>query len=560
MSDPTIRYPAGPITPAGAYHILHDRIPQVALQSWDDTAVFNMMGGSAIHDPTLPERVNIVNLSGLIPPWQSIRQKGATQDGSSFIDALYDEMQVKLDVIAKGRNPAYTRKVVNHLLASIDAKQNSELSWMTHEMGRWWAPVRMDKTMDDQISVATNRQKISLRLVADDAFWRSYDHVDSFEFQYEDLTDTFNFVDAAALGPNWTLAYTGTGGNLSANGDQAVWVSSGTLQRTVVARRNSFTTATSNQVISIVFGSFQKETYTDKSYNDIWARLKTTGTAGDEGVRLRVGHHEIILSYFVGGVETIMRRLGIFNIKTWIPPYPGEKYTLIAGEEGDSRTFKVLRNKAVIMTVKETGTGSVITNRGIGFGMEAGGGLGHQAVPAAVRKISAGDNSTVSQSGFLERVNAGDQGLWDRLTCFGPGMFRFGNGPDSPDTIEFGPLLPNQIMYLRTDPRKRAVDDLTVIPPTPQELTKHQQRMKDYDSFAFANNVPPLRLAMESKRGILPPQGNPYSMLKGRWSNPIPPKPAGKPAIKYHVTVSIDDGNASSQVIAAGTPLRRNPY
>lgn len=88
MSEPTIRYPAGPITPAGAYHIMHDRIPQVALQSWDDTIVFNIMGGSSIHDPTIPERVNIANLGGLIPPWQNIRQKGATQDGSSFIDAL----------------------------------------------------------------------------------------------------------------------------------------------------------------------------------------------------------------------------------------------------------------------------------------------------------------------------------------------------------------------------------------------------------------------------------------------------------------------------------------
>ncbi|EUA18481.1 gp15 domain protein [Mycobacterium xenopi 3993] len=31
------------------------------------------------------------------------------------------------------------------LIASIDAKQQSEFSWLTHDLGYWWAPIRWFK-------------------------------------------------------------------------------------------------------------------------------------------------------------------------------------------------------------------------------------------------------------------------------------------------------------------------------------------------------------------------------------------------------------------------------
>src|SRR4029079_5779465 len=120
MLAPLKRYPANPITPHGFHHIIRDTIPQVALQSYDDTVVFNLMGGLAIHDVNTPERVNIVNIKGLIPPWRTVDQKGATQDGTTFVDALYDPAEVELDVMCKGRNPMYTRRVYRDLIASID--------------------------------------------------------------------------------------------------------------------------------------------------------------------------------------------------------------------------------------------------------------------------------------------------------------------------------------------------------------------------------------------------------------------------------------------------------
>lgn len=556
---PNVRYPAGQVTPHGAYYVLSGKIPIVRLRSYDDTVLFDLMGGTAIPDRTMPERVELLDLKGLIPPWETVDQKGATQDGVTFIDALYGPIEVEMKVKIKGRNPQYTRKVFNHLVASIDAKQTSELSWFTHQMGRWWAPVRWFKTPVDPISrVASNKQELSLRLRADSGFWQSYPDTSQFRFSYIDDIDEFNFIDSDDLGTNWTLAYTGAGSShISVANGMAKWVESGTTVRRVVARRNSFATTTNNQVSEVVLGTLPEWHFVNTAYNDLWCRMNTTGTPGTSGIRVRFGWGALKLSYFTGGVETVLRERPLL-----IPPLPGERWSLVCGFEGNERMFKVMRSGIPIMVVKESGTASPLgaSNRGAGFGMEAGSGIFQQASPAAVRVWNAGDNSTVSQEGFLELTNVGDQPLFYNYTCFGPGMFNISDGPDNANFVQFGPLLTNQVMQIRTDPRKRGVIDMTSTPPTPQELNFFQQALKDLIDFASAGNVPPLLQELESIFGINPPQGNPYSLLTGRFKNAIPQKSPGNPAQAYNISVSIDDGNADSRIVASGTPLRRMPY
>ncbi|SIM95908.1 gp23 protein [Mycobacteroides abscessus subsp. abscessus] len=185
-----------------------------------------------------------------------------------------------------------------------------------------------------------------------------------------------------------------------------------------------------------------------------------------------------------------------------------------------------------------------------------------QATPAAIRKIAAGDNSEVSQEGFLQRVNVGDQPMYDDYTLFGPGIFKIYDGPGSDEFVEFGPLLPNQIVFLRTDPRVNTtlVQDLTAVPPTPQELDVFQDAISKFLSFAGMNNSA-FGDQIKSFFGIRPPQGNLYKYLKGRFSQnaAIPPKSPGEDAKPYFVKVAIDNGNADSKIIASGTPLRRYP-
>jgi hypothetical protein len=509
----------------------------MGLNSFDGEVTFNMLGGLSIPDRTTPESVRITNIEGLIPPWRTIDQKGATQDGVTFVDALYDPSEVIIDAQIAGRDPAHCRRVARHLYDSLDVKQESELWWFTHDMGRWWAPVRWFKNPVDKVSsISKKTQPVTLRLRADNAFWQSYPSVDEFIFAYEAAVDEFNVDDVDDLGTGWTTSVTGAGtGGLFVDDGHAQF--SLLDNRTAVARKNSYTSATDNQVIEIQIGRLGQWFYPLGAHLHIWGRLNNTSTPGISGVRLHIERHILMLSYFVGGVQTVLRLQPMI-----IPPQPGEKFRLIIGDETGPRVFKVMRGGATIMRVVESGTGSPVgaSNRSAGFGGTSDNPYFH---PASIRRWAVGDNTTVSQTGFMERYNVGDQPMWDNYTCFGPGTFRFWNGPNAGtnEYVEFGPLLPGQVMHVRTDPRRRGVVDMTSTPPTPQHLNLFQRALRDFLSFATGNNATPLALELESWFGILPP-------------------PSGSAAPAYHVKVQIDDGNADSKIIVAGTPMRRMPF
>lgn len=349
---PQTYYPTNPVTPYGAYYLRTGRIPEMRYLSWDQTSVFALMGGAAIPDRITPESVRLTDMKGLVPPWKAISQKGATQDGSSFVTALYDPMEIDLSVSAYGRNPTYLRKVLGDWVAAWDAIKPGRLSFFTTDMGYWWADVRWAKNPVDKIMhTQGRRQDFTWTAIAYDAFWRTY-------------------PDVATL------------------------------------------------------------------------TMQAPGTA----------------------------------------------------------------------------------------------------------------------SGFLERWNQGDQTMWDEYTCIGPGTFYFAAQPGSSDMVRLGPLLENQIMMVRTDPAKRGVVDMTAIPPTPQHLNIWQELLQAFLSFISFGPVPPLFQTIESLFGIRPPQGNPYSLLHGRFAGGIPPKPAGTPATPYHVAVRIEGGTAASGILAGGVPLKRWPW
>lgn len=557
---PLQRFPSGPITPHGAYHFLHDRIPQVALRSFDDTVVFNMMGGLAIADKyAAPGRVEIMDIKGLIPPWKKISQKGATQDGSTFIDALYDETDVQMKVRIIGKNPADCRRVTRYLYDSLDIKQTAEFSWFTHQLGRWWAPLRWESAPPDPISGIHNKtQEVNLRLSGDNAFWQSYPCVDQFIFNYAAAGDQFEIDDPDDMGAGWTVALSGPGsGGVHVEEGEARPTMTG--DRTMVGRKVGYVSSADNQVGEIEIGTTGTWFYPFDAADDAWVRMNNTGTPGTSGVRLRIFRHLLRLSYFVGGVETILRDRILI-----VPPLAGEKFRLVAGDPsttGNDRYFRVMRGAATLMTVKETGTGSPLgaANRSIGIGMHSTA----AARPAAIRGFSAGENTIGDQNTFLKRTNCGDQPMWDNYTVFGPGTFRFWNGPSAgaQEYVEFGPVLPNQVFQIRTDPRKRGVTDMTATPPSPQQLTQFQSALNEFLSFLTGSNSSPLVREIESKFGILAPQGNPYSLLRGRWSKKasIPAKSPGQAAVPVHVKVAIIAGNADSKIICSGVPLRRYP-
>lgn len=570
------RLPANSITPHGAYYLLNGKKPNMAYRSYDDSAVYHLMGGMSIPDKfTAPESIRVKSLSGLIAPWAPIEQKGATQDGTTFIDALYDPIDADMTVIASGKTPASTAELIRDWIAAWDAKEPGELSFFDHAAGRWWASVRWTRNPTDKLRGGNfTVQEFTWPFKAEDAFWRSYDHTDEFRFGYNQLNEEFNNLN------NWTIGYTGTGtGTVVASpqftgilapifngGDwEAKWSKGSSKQgRTATLQRTGFTTGSDSQIAFMKLGSFPAWTPADEAYNDIWLRMGP-GAPGQNGVRLRIQRFNIEVSYFINGVEKTLRNKLIFS------PAPGETWGFMAGVDDDPRTFRVLRGLkglVPVLTIKEPGAVSQLgaSHRGMGFGMESGTGNFAELPPATVRRFWGGDNNMQTQSGMLSRVNVGDQPMWDRYTLYGPGTFHIGAAPgigaepgDYTDMVKFGPLLPNQIVQIRADPRKRGVVDLTAVPPSPQELKWWQKAMKDFVSFASGNNASPLEEELLSKFGVKPPQGNMYSLLEGRFAEPVPPKPVAGQIQEYKVHVEIVGGNADSRIVAAGTPLRRWP-
>ncbi|AGI12964.1 minor tail protein [Mycobacterium phage Butters] len=571
----TKRYPAGQITSHGWYHVTKGTRPMMWLESWDKTVRFDLLGGLAapFHDPTEPECVELVSLKGLIAPWKHIQQKGATQDGITHVDALLDPNEIEMTVNCVGRTPNHAVEVARDLIASIDAINTATVNFFTPDLGHWWSDIRwLNGAPQDALNVVAHGKPLSLRLQGDAGLWRSYDNVSMFTFSYEDMTDTFTEDNRSTkdLGdvPQY---YTGDGGGYcTSDGDRMVWVDDPDDPFATESRRvingpwPGFETATDNQVISQVHGGVQEWSVPESARNILGGRMgRDSGDAWDgSGVFAEYGIGYVRLFYTDEFVEHTMR---VEHLPMLVPPAPGETFTLVCGYDGDPRLFKVLRNGNPILTHKETGSGSPLgpNNRGAGNGMFAAAAVLTQATPAAIRKISAGDNASMTQSGWLDRVNIGDQKMYDDYTLFGPGTFRLYDGPGANEYVEFGPLLQNQIVFLRTDPRVNTtlVHDLTVTPPSPQDLNIFQEAVTKLLKLTGVNGTA-MENQIRSLFGIRTAQGNLYKYLKGRFSEraAIPPKPAGQPAPTYRVKVEIVGGNADSKVIAAGTPLRRSPF
>mgnify|MGYP001416576481 FL=1 len=248
------------------------------------------------------------------------------------------------------------------------------------------------------------------------------------------------------------------------------------------------------------------------------------------------------------------------------PPLFGSKWRLECGgldAKGvfDERMFRVKHGGVTVLAVKDDASVSALGSafRGAGFGGYAAGALITQGSPAAVRAITVGDSNVVTQSGSIKRINIGDIDRFDRYTLYGPGTFQIAAAAGSTDMVKFGPLLPNQIVQLRTDPRQRAVVDLTSVPPTADELVEYRKALKDLESYAPMGNIGPTLESNASAFGVVPPQGNLHRLLTGRFTRPIPAKSPGRPAETVSVAVSIEGGDSDSRIIAAGTNMRRYP-
>ncbi|ORA05851.1 hypothetical protein BST17_08570 [Mycolicibacterium bacteremicum] len=569
-----VRYPRNSVTPQGAYYFIKGIHPRVRLKSPDGSVVFEILGGGAIADRHSAPECVVLNAppKGLIATWKFIDQQGANEDGVTNLDAVNDAMEITLPVRLFARDGAHLRELTRALLGSLDKKKTSELSWFTQELGCWWGDVRHLRPPAAGYDVGGQKHSTSfdLHLRVDGGFWRTFDHIDEFRLPFDSMKDTFavDTVEDKNLGQLWPLYFTGPGGGFPYASRGAMrWRDDPTRtfftepRQFVAGPYRDFQTATDNQVISIVFDSWQEW----GASNDIWGRQGRTasGEWNGTGVRARITGPWIEVAAFNNFKKTTIAQGYATNLA---PALPGERYRLECGgldKDGNfnPRIFRVRKGGGTIFTAKDTAGVSAIGAgfRGVGTGGQAAGAFITQGTPAAIREVSAGDLTNAAPVGKLVRVNVGDQDMWDRYTITGPGTFEIGAGPGSSQTVKIGPLLPNQKVQLRSDGQKRRIVDLTKVPPTANELLEYRKVLAELESYAPIKNIGPTLAANASEFGVTPPQGNMHRLIDGWFTHPVPPKSPGRRAEQHFVSVKITGGNADSRVIVAGTPRRRYP-
>ncbi|MCG7596364.1 hypothetical protein [Mycobacterium sp. PSTR-4-N] len=577
MSNSTLfdvqRYPRGQITPHGAFHFMQGLHPRVKLKAYDGSVEIELLGGPSVPDPIgAPECVRVNGpIKGLIGPWKFLDQQGANEDGTTYIDSVTEPAIVEIPVKIVARDAAMLRQVVNHLFGSIDKAKKSELSWFTPEAGFWWADVRWADKPPGGLRLGGQRRSLetTLLLRSDLGAWKSFDDVGEFRFAYDSLVDSFETDYEDSIGPDWSVFQFSPGrGYLYARNGAARFRDDPnkflfTEGSRYLAVHRTFETETNNQVVEVVFDTMLE--FGAKNYIAGRVGRRSDGSWNGYGVLVEIAGATVRLVAFNNFHETEIRR----RVLPTAPPLFGEKWRLECGgldAKGvfDERMFRVKRGLGAGVTVlaaKDDKEVSALGDafKGAGFGGYAAGRLISQGTPSAVRSIRVGDATVVTQSGFIKRINIGDIDRFDRYTLYGPGTFQIAAAPGSTDMVEFGPLLPNQIVQLRTDGRKRLVVDLTSVPPTADELVEYREALKDLESMAPIGNIGPTLESNASVFGVVPPQGNMHRLLSGRFTRPIPAKSPGRPPETVQVAVSIADGNSDSRIIASGTNLRRYP-
>lgn len=569
-------YPPGELTPLGASLLADGTDAHLWYTSPDGKSQFYLSGALSPVAPGIPGQDGIVlkSIKGLgAPQFKHIDLQAAQQDGVTWTATVYDAAEIDLEVEAHAATPEGLSAVVDEWMGAWNPRNPGTLEYITPDGGYWYAQVRlMPRSWGDQYVIGPRRiraQKLTHTCRIDNAFWYGMDSTDSFGTNYPPtITDNFSTPTESGLSDDWTVTYsTGHTGNVYvAEGSGVCWGDSGNSTQSAVCIYNQ-PTETDNQVVSITMGgNWEGFTLGGSAFNDIWARADSTGT---NGIRCRIGWDRVDVSWINNGEEIVMWVQPIL-----IPPGLNEQWSFVTGAiSGIPRSYAVIRNGQTLFTFPEIdlGVGSAIgaNYRYTGFGLQTAGGvlgLSGEAVPVPVAAFGAADTDSGSQvaSGHIQLTNIGTEDGWPRYLAYGPGTFTIGNGPGSTTSVTFGPLLDGQRALITTQPRLRSVVDLSPGATTPATASAAQQGLLGTLLSFVSTNIAPLLDTLESVFGVLPAQTTSapaamYSLLSGRFTNPIPGAPRPSLATPVQIPVSITGGTAVSKIVAALTPMRISP-
>ena len=174
-------YPPGIISPMGDRRALKGSIPDISFVGAEGS-IFYLQGGKA-PDLGTEDGIGLLGTEGFQAPFSLLDNQGARQDGTSYIDTVFDPATIKLTLEASGKTPSSLRKVVRTWISAWNPPNVGTLNVFTQELGQWWMPVRQKSRIPDALQQDPSlhrRFTFTWECRGDNAFWQGIDSVSQF--------------------------------------------------------------------------------------------------------------------------------------------------------------------------------------------------------------------------------------------------------------------------------------------------------------------------------------------------------------------------------------------
>ncbi|HEY2064480.1 MAG TPA: hypothetical protein VGG84_00865 [Gemmatimonadaceae bacterium] len=157
--------------------------PVIRLFSPSSRLIWNIGG------PTAPiagaESGMVLNqFSGFNAPFHLFDLQGARQNGVTNTGKAFDAAEVDMVLELSAGPGAETRRVLRWWIETWAGNRVSRLNYWTPELGDWWLWVRQFKPVTNQFKLSyaqSGQLELPWAARGDDAFWLSYDSVDTFD-------------------------------------------------------------------------------------------------------------------------------------------------------------------------------------------------------------------------------------------------------------------------------------------------------------------------------------------------------------------------------------------
>ncbi len=202
-----------------------------------DGSVWPLSGGVAPM-PGVQEGAALADVKGLMATFKMIDQQSARQDGATWLDTVWEPLELDFTVHIFGNSPSGFRAQQAGWMNSWDPKLTGKLVWWSRSSAERWLWLRLLKEPSDQIKLASamiGTQAYTWAARADVPFWQSFDSVSSL------VASSSTTLSSSVGGANNFLP-------LWNRGDQASW------PRYIIQGPGTFTLGDGLSTGSVVFG------------------------------------------------------------------------------------------------------------------------------------------------------------------------------------------------------------------------------------------------------------------------------------------------------------------